>query len=155
MPQAPTSLSTAQAAALLSLTPRRVRQLASDGVLRREGRDAWPFPAIVRDYISHLERGDPEPSRTAKVTDARTREIELKIAKAEADLMPLSEAQEGMEIATRLFLDSLDGLPAKIGTTRRERSRIAEIVAPMRERLVERFAGIGRSLRTGEPVNPD
>ncbi len=49
-----TTTSTADMAAIVSLTPRRLQQLAAEGWLEgRVGRDQWNVLRTVRTYLSH------------------------------------------------------------------------------------------------------
>jgi hypothetical protein len=93
-PQREVLLTMAQAAALLEMSPERIRQLVKTGYIEKRGKDQVPLVSAVRGYIRFLKDEDRRSSRTAsasRVQDARARDIELKIAEKESRLIDMVE----------------------------------------------------------------
>jgi len=144
-----TIISTEMASKLLDLTPRRLRQLAEEGRIDRIGRDQWSVVSVVRGYVAYLkdrERIAREEGVAAKATDARTREIEQRIAIRDRELIPLEDAYEAYQNIAGIYLTSFSSLPARISRNVRERGRIDRILDEERERLADKFEKIGRRL---------
>ena len=63
-------------AKLLDLTPRRVRQLADDGVFKKEARDRYS-PSAVTDYIKYLRERISDPPAPKEFWEARDEDGQL------------------------------------------------------------------------------
>jgi hypothetical protein len=71
-----------QAAALFGRSERWVHGLREAGWITTEGRGAYPLVGLVRGVLAYFEdqvTKGAEAAKAATATDARTREIELKI----------------------------------------------------------------------------
>ena len=136
-------LDTEAAASLIDVTPRRLRQLASDGWFKNIGRNKWSAVGVVHGYVKFLKSDDRNSQKsiaTARVTNARTRQIELSIAKQEGSLIPLDEHNELIAFVAGLFLTQLSSLPARITRNVRERSRIEVIIDESRASLSKKLS---------------
>lgn len=70
------------AAALIKVTPRRVQQLVKEGWIKKSGRGGYPLLSVVHGYVDFLQdeaRRSAKSASASRVTDARTKEIELRI----------------------------------------------------------------------------
>ncbi|RWH32219.1 hypothetical protein [Mesorhizobium sp.] len=70
---------------VLDLSPRRIRQLAEEGVFRRDGRDQYHLRDCVLAYIATSESDDSDELRREKIAliRAQRRRIELENATKE------------------------------------------------------------------------
>lgn len=98
--------------------------------------------AVVHGYVSFLKDENTRTGKAAaasRVTDARTREIELRIARHEGQFVPIDEHENTCDELTGLFLTMLSGLPSQISRDKRERDRIQAIIDENRSRLSVKF----------------
>jgi hypothetical protein len=98
----------------------RVRQLAKAGWIAQEGpaRDRrYRLLDVVQGYIRFRDDEDRRANKSAahsRITDARTREVELKNAQREGRLIELDEAIDVVEAVIGLLRSQLSGLPARV-----------------------------------------
>ncbi len=145
-------VSTTDLAAHLGLTTARIRQLAQEGILVRQGRGAFSFSGSVQAYIKWRIEGverHSQSSSTDKLRDQRAREIEIRTAKQERELIHIDEAMAGLEEVVGTYLELISGLPARITRIPRERQRIEAICDEERLRLADKFARSVRAVQTG------
>lgn len=146
------SIDTNTAAALIKVTPRYVRQLASQGWFKQVARDRWNLIEVVQGYIACLK---DEGRRTAKsaadsrVRDARAAEIERRMAREDRTVIDLDEAAATVDRVAGEFLQAVGGLPARITRDPRERQRIEAICDAERLRLTDVFAERALALKSG------
>lgn len=148
------TISTADAAALLGVSSKWVQELQKKGYVKSAGRGQWVLADVVQGYIGFLKDETKRNSKSAaasRVTDARTREIELKIAQREGRLIDRDEHEAVLELVTGRYLGSLGGIGAQITREPEERDRINRIIDQERERLADYFEEIAeRTLAFGE-----
>jgi hypothetical protein len=97
-------ISVKQAATLLGVTPRWIRQLSADGFLPSPVDGSLPLVGAIQGYIKWLkddERRAARMSAQTRVQSARAREIELRIARMEQGLIPVEDVE-------RDFLDIMN-----------------------------------------------
>ena len=109
---------------LFNLTPRRVQQLASDGVIPKAGHGEYPLLASVQGYVKFLQERVSGDRKEEGWRDERAR-----LAKEQADRVALENARERgvlvyaqhVEDATASACASLsgdlDGLAGRLATT--------------------------------------
>jgi phage terminase Nu1 subunit (DNA packaging protein) len=85
----PENVRTSELADLFALTPRRLQQLASDGVLPKTNRGWYKLVPSVRAYISTLQDAAKRKSGNKKALDAAI----LRKIDAEADVKELDVAE--------------------------------------------------------------
>lgn len=68
-------------------------------------------------------------------------------------LITIADALRMFDEAAEAYLQSLDNFPSLTTDDPRERERIAQIIAPDRKRLTERWAELREELRTGKPAH--
>ena len=91
-----TEVSTSELAGVLGITGRRIRQLAEDGVLDKQGQGKLNLPESVQRYIGYLTREEADEGK-AKMERAKSQsEITLKSAKAEIARLEMKELQGKM-----------------------------------------------------------
>jgi hypothetical protein len=138
-------------AAFIGITQIRVQQLAKDDRIPRLARGKYPFAAAVKAYYGlKIDHAAQHQSSSADLLrEKRAREIEIKTAQRERDLIPMSEALACADDVTGAFLHSISGLPARMTRNPRERQRLEAICDEERLRLFDRFAKSREVLRSG------
>jgi phage terminase Nu1 subunit (DNA packaging protein) len=116
-------LNTEQAARLIMKHPERVRQLARAGWIAHtgEGRkgEQWHYRLldVVQGYIRFRDDEDKRTAKSAaqsRITDARSREVELRNAQREGRLIELDEAVAAVEAIMGMLRQQLAGMPARV-----------------------------------------
>ena len=107
-----------QAARLLMISDERVRQLQKQGYIpRAPKRGVVPLVGAVQGYLRYLKDEERQTSKSAaasRVTDARTREIELRIAERQRDLIPQEDARAVIGEMAAMLKAEFVGLPARV-----------------------------------------
>ena len=85
----PENVSLSSLAHLLGITPQRISQLVSEGVLKRSSRGQYPLISSVRSYLDYV-RDVPEPSGDGELDPGHDRARWLK---GKADLIELQVAE--------------------------------------------------------------
>lgn len=140
--QAETLISTAQAAALLELTPERVRQLVKSGHIEKRAKDQVPLVSAVRGYIHFLkdeERRSSKSASASRVQDARAREIELKTAEREGSLMDVEEVRAVVAEWGGVIRTGLNSIPARLSRDMTFRRKIETEIDDVIRQATERF----------------
>lgn len=113
-------VNTEQAARLIMKGPERIRQLAKAGWIAQSGTPAdrrYRLLDVVQGYIRFRDDEDRRTSKAAahsRITDARSREFELKNAQREGRLIDLDEVLAAIESIVAMFRLQLSGLPARV-----------------------------------------
>lgn len=118
MPEPSGLIAIGQAARLLMISDERVRQLQKQGYIpRAPKRGVVPLVGAVQGYLRYLkdeERQSTKSAAASRVTDARTREIELRIAERQRDLLPQEDARAVIGEMAALVKAEFVGLPARV-----------------------------------------
>lgn len=132
-------LTTAQLAALLGLTVRRVNQLAVEGITVRAEHGEYDGPASVQAYITHVSnRGrEKETALDAERETARLRKEqadtqELKNAKLRKELLPVEEVSR---VWSEQISSIRSGLLAVVSRARQRISLSAEDAVVLDEEI--------------------
>lgn len=120
MPVEPLILATPALAAVIGVTPRRVQQLAAEGVLESEAHGTWDATKAVPAYLAH--RLAQETARTAQRTSgaaerhvtAKARAVELRTARDEGVLCDTAEAVAVVEEVLGTIRAGFGGLAARV-----------------------------------------
>lgn len=105
-----------QAARLLMLTPRRLRQLAADGHIPAAVKGRYPLAGLVRGYTRFLRESierAAENNAGAGLASAKEKEIRLRLRQREAELIDADDAEAFHAFSSRLYRDEL----ASVGKT--------------------------------------
>lgn len=138
-------------ATLLDVTPRRVRQIASESHIKAAGRGLWPVAPIVRAAVAAAGRereGSAERDARAALMRARAREIELRTAREEGELVPTEEAVAYTQSVVGALISRMNGLPARITRDARERRKIEAILDEIRADVAKASAEHGPAYRS-------
>ena len=118
MPEPSGLIAIGQAARLLMISDERVRQLQKQGYIpRAPKRGVVPLVGAVQGYLRYLKDEERQSSKSAaasRVTDARTREIELRIAERQRDLIPQEDASAVIGEMAAMLKAEFVGLPARV-----------------------------------------
>ena len=141
-----------QAATLLNRSVSWVQKLVTDGYIVRAGTNQYSVVAIVRAlmaYYDDLLENTNKAAAASRATDARTREIELRIAERRRDLIPQEDARAvGREMAAMIKAE-FSGLPARFTRDLAERRRLEQEIDGSFDRLAAAARHAGTALETG------
>ena len=148
----PGTITAGQAARLLMLTPRRLRQLAAGGHIPSAVRGRYPLAGVVRGYLAFLKDSierRAEDNVGAGLASAKEREIRLRLAQREAALIDATDAESFHSFSSRLYRDEL----AKVGKSVSRDPIIANLIdqqlASALDRFDSRFAEAFPKLKRG------
>lgn len=145
--QAETLISTAQAAALLELTPERVRQLVKSGHIEKRAKDQVPLVSAVRGYIRFLKDGERRSSKTASASrlhDEKTREVALRNAEREKRLIDVVEHRELFAECFGVLRTALSGMSARLTRDMTFRRKIETEIDDALRQCADRFEQASR-----------
>lgn len=131
------------AAKLLMVTPRYITQLVKDGWIQKSENDRYTIAGVVQGYIKCLKdekRRNSQKTSQSKVSDARSREIELRIAEREKRLMPVQEVLDMVADVIGNLKSEQIGIPARVSRDRVVRSLIEDAIAGSHKRAGETLA---------------
>lgn len=154
------TISGPDAAKLLLLdSVRRIQQLAADGYIERAGPGRYLTVSVIQGYIRFLrdERRDKSESHSAnRNRDAKTREIELRIAKANHELVELSEVEAVIDEIAGTLRSEFNGFPATMTRDLPMRKKLEAGIDGIFGRASARIKETIASLRTsGEALDTD
>ena len=141
-------LTTDQAAKLLMKSGERIRQLAKEGWIERQGPPGnarYYLLDVVQGYIRFRDDEDRRQTKSAaasRVSDARAREIELRNAQREARMIETDEALAAIDALVGLFLTLLSGLAARCTRDLQVRRVIEGAVFDIRNQLADLAASL-------------
>lgn len=146
------TITVAQAATLLNRSVSWVNLLVSKGYITRDGHNKYSVVAIVRGALSYyddlLEKSN-KAAAASRATDARTREIELRIAERRRTLIPLDDAKAVVGELAAMVRAEFTGLPAKYTRDLGERRRLEQEIDGSFERIAAAARTAGDALATG------
>lgn len=111
-----TTLTLAQAAALIGKSPRWVQILVQQGWIQRDRAGEYPLVALVRgvlDYQQDLLDRREKLAREVRAGNARTREIEIRTAQRMAGLISARDTIEVVDGMARLATAEFSTLPER------------------------------------------
>ena len=141
-----------EAAQLLDRSPRHVQTLAAAGWLSRTARGEYPLEPLVRGALRYyddlLSRANKSAS-AARVTDARTEEIRLRIAERTRDLIPMEDAKAVMASVVSEVRAEIVGMGARITRDMELRRQIDAEADGILRRLADRAEAEAKALTAG------
>lgn len=142
-----------QAARLLGRSERFVQKLRAEGWISTAGRGRYPLGDLVRGAMAYQDAQIKKAGASAvtdRVTAARTREIELRIAEKERSLVPIEEAEAVTAEMASTVLRELQALPAQVTRDLELRAHVQIAVDRLIDRIAAYAAKRADELRTGE-----
>ena len=132
----------------LFLSPARVRELEAEGVLQRINGKLELDESRYR-YIEHLRTRRGRSPADEKWREERARQIALQNAIKARELIPFTEAAEGLDDIIGFIISELHGMPARVSRDLEVRRRIDEDIFAMRQRVVNKLCEITKTLHDG------
>ena len=132
----------------LFLSPARIRELQAEGVLQRIN-GMLDLDDSRRRYIDHLRQRRPKSPADEKWREERARQLALQNAVKARDLIPFTEANEGLETVIGFVLAELYGMGARVSRDLEVRRRIDEDIFAMRQRVTNKLTEITETLHDG------
>ena len=151
------TLSVGQVAQFCDRSTQWVQQLAKDGFIAKEAHGRYKLVSVVRGVIAYYEDLQAKSNKAAaatRATDARTREIELRIKERSRDLIPIEDAQAEIADWVSAFRAELQGLPARLTRDMQERRRLEQEIDAALTRLSRRTTQAEQALAVGEGAAP-
>lgn len=109
-------IAVAVAAKLLMVTDERLRQLVKLSYIKRSVRGQYDLVDVVQGYIKFLKDEERKGSKIATQTrmqDAKTAEIEMRIAEKRRELIPVEDHHAALDIVVGKVRSEFSGLPSR------------------------------------------
>lgn len=127
-------------ARLLGITPRRLQQLAKEGVIPKAGRGQYPLAPVVRAYIQYVQNGsaapedvDPERMEPFKRRAYYQGEMErLRLKEQAGELIPRLQYEAEAARVVKIMTHFLETLPDIL---ERDCGLAAPVLAKIEERI--------------------
>lgn len=126
-------------ARLLSLTPRRLQQLAKDGVIPKASRGRYELVPVVQGYVKYLQdiaagKGDNahQQAQTA-LAQERAKKVARENAIAAGELIPKADVVAGVQAMVGHCRARLLAIPAKLAPA----IHLSESVPDIQEKITE------------------
>lgn len=142
-----------QVAAFCGRSTQWVQQLVKAGFIQKQGKNQYALVNVVRGVIAYYEDLQTKNSKTAaasRATDARTREIELRIKERSRELIPMEDAKAVVGEMAAAVRAEFQGLAARYTRDMQERRRLEQEIDGSFDRLSRRTAEAERALETGQ-----
>ena len=152
------SVSAAALARCCDLSKQRVGQLESEGIFVRNAAGVFDLEQNITSYVRYLRDERRAHSRSAageRAHQARAREIELRIAREEGQLIPIDEVSTGIADILGTYRAELSGVAAASTRDPDTRSAIDHHLNAAISRCRARFEAMQDDLRCGQPVDLD
>lgn len=121
---------TTELSTILGVTARQVTSLSEQGVIPKAGRGQWPLAETVQAYIRHKVQSEvgrakrPVAAGTDRLKDIKARREELKLAREEGVLVPVSDALYIMDVLSGALTLQMNNIPARFTRDLDERDRL-------------------------------
>jgi hypothetical protein len=142
-----------QAAALFGRSTQWVHQLVNAGFITKEAKNQYTLVSLVRGALAYYEDLQTKSTKTAaasRATDARTREIELRIKERSRELIPLEDAKAVIGEMAAAVRAEFQGVSARFTRDIQERRRLEQEIDGAFDRLSRRSGEAERALATGQ-----
>ena len=146
------TISVNQAATLLNRSVRWVQNLVQNGYVVRSKAGQYSVVDVVRGALAHYENLLEKSNKAAaatRVTDARTREIEMRIAERQRELIPLEDAKAVIAQFAAQVRAELTGLPSRLTRDLEQRRKLEQEVDASLRRLSAQANASAVTLATG------
>ena len=136
-----TTYPTATIAKLLDLSPRRIQQLVTEGVIPRAERGRYALVPAVRGYINFLREravnadvgSDDIGRHRARKLKAEADQLEMKSAQMRGELLPRGEVHHAVTGTLALVRSRILALPSTLAPLMAAEMTPAEALAPIKE----------------------
>ncbi len=145
-------LGSEQTARLLDISGAFLRRMTQEGKIPKRAKGKYGLVEAVHAYIRFLRDENARSTKTAassRMQDAKTAEIELRLAEKQRTVVPLDDATYAMEFAAAKFRDALMSLPARYTRDMAERRKLEALVNEELANVAAAFASARRYIRGG------
>lgn len=152
MAKAAQTLTLAQAAALLGRSERFVGNLRERGYVEMPEPGAYPLVGLARGVVAYFEdliARNEDTTRQAAATDARTREIELRIQRRAADLILAHDVIDMLDQMIAMVSAEFKKLPTRATRNLHRRREMREEVERILSRLTEQRDRLVAEIKEG------
>jgi hypothetical protein len=132
----------------LLLSPARIRELEAEGIFQRLN-GKLDLDECRHRYIDHLRQRRPRSPADEKWREERARQLALQNAVKARELIPFTEANEGLETVIGLVLAELYGMGARVSRDLEVRRRIDEDIVAVRRRITNKLSELTNALHDG------
>ena len=140
---------------ILGLTPRWVRQLTADNVIKSSGRGKYSVAASVQAYVAWIkaaqQRAPTSDAREAVLLE-RARSLRLQNDEREHRLVDTEECIAVLDEIVGTYRTELDGLPARLTRDLDDRKQIASVVDAIGNRVCDKFEQRAAELRANGSI---
>lgn len=144
-----------EAAKLFGRSPSWLHGVIAAGHVEKSAGGRYTLTALTRGVVGYfealLERSTKAAGESA-VQAARAREIELRIAQRERDLIPLEDALAFAGELCGVVRTNIDGLPARCTRDLEMRRTIEREVNEALKRISERCGELSQAVRRGDDL---
>lgn len=151
------TIPTEVAGKLIRVSAERVRQLTKLGWIKSAGRNRYRVIDVVHGYLDYRDDADRRAQKSAsasRVQDMRARELEIRVAEKERELIPTEEAISFVGDALGKLRAGMIGLPARVSRDVTLRTKLEAEIDGEFERAAEAFRKESAALRSGgEPMD--
>ena len=140
---------------ILGITPRWIRQLTTDGAIKRNTGGKYPLTQAVQGYLTWLKASQERvPASDAKeaVLFERARSLRLQNDEREHRLVDTEECIAVLDEIVGTYRTELDGLPARLTRDLDDRKHIAEVVDAISNRVCDKFEQRAAELRANGSI---
>ena len=142
------------ASTLIGVTPQRVQQLTVDGWIKLNSKGQNTLRGVVGGYVAFLKAEERRTSRVQSESGlkaARQREVELRIAEREREVVPRDEAEAAMDLVIGKVNAEMNGLAARVTRDIEMRTKIETEVHASLQRISEALEAGSENLAAGSP----
>ena len=146
------TITVSQAAALLGRSDRWVQGLVKAGYIDRANRGEYTLVAVIRGALAYYEDQITKNNKAAAATrasEARTREIELRIQERSRELIAMEDARAVIGEMAALVRAELAGLAARYTRDMEARRVLEEVIDGSLQRIAGGADKAGAALGTG------
>lgn len=146
------TISTSELARACGRTPQWVRDQGRAGYFEPAGRGRWKVASVYQGLVERADaiaKAGEKSAAASRATDARTREIEQRIAIRERELIPVEDAVMALDKVVGVVSGELSGLPARISRDLTIRKKAETEVHVARRKISEALAEMSGAARTG------
>ncbi|WP_103173254.1 hypothetical protein [Paracoccus sp. SY] len=146
------TLSAAEIATMTGRTVRWVQSMAKDGYFSKDGRGRYRLESVIQGLLRHEEDQAAKGNQAAaasRATDARTREIDQRMAIRDRQLIPIEDAIMALDTVCGVVNTQLTGLPARISRDLGIRRKVETEIHRVRQAISDALAEMSRASKTG------
>lgn len=164
-PAKPKGVDVGTLASLLNLTPRRVQQLANEGVIPKAAHGRYPLVGAVRGYVTYLQaqaKGGTPATIAAELAQLRLARARLGLQRDEMDfaadagqLVNPDDCLTAVSSVVEATRTVMQLVPRRYGTDAEDRARLKAICTEVLAACIDRAQAAMQVLTGESPAMPD